>query len=80
LSAVEPQTEHPLTELFQHWRFTGGWTGRCFIVSLGVPPSNVLDKLTELIGPIVTYTAGTSEWRNTFIPPACLRAEPVGHD
>jgi len=77
LSAVEHQSHSSLVDLFQNWRLTRGWTGRCFIVSAGEPSRGLLGKLGEIIGPVQVFIVGTPEWRNAFMPPMCLRAQEV---
>jgi uncharacterized protein (DUF58 family) len=75
LSAVEAQFDSPLADLFHNWRFTGAWSGRCFIITLGPPSPNIVARLSEVIGPVQVFVAGNTEWRNSFIPPSCLRLE-----
>jgi uncharacterized protein (DUF58 family) len=75
LSSVEPQFGSSLADLFNNWRFTGSWSGRCFIVTMSDIPSNLVSKLSEIIGPVQVYMIGTADWRNTFVAPECLRKE-----
>jgi len=77
LSAVECQHHSHLPDLFHNWRFPRSWSGRCFIITANEPSGNLAGKISEIIGPVQVYIAGTPEWRNSFIPPMCLRAQEV---
>ena len=81
LSEVEYQTTYSLPDLFNTWRFTGSWSGRCLVVGLSDPHTGVLKKLNEVIGPVQYFHVGTPEWRQLFIPPMYLReARGDAHD
>jgi hypothetical protein len=81
LSEVEFQTQYKVPDLFNSWRFTGSWSGRCLVVGLSDPHPGVLKKLSEVIGPVQYFHVGTPEWRSLFIPPMYLRtaAENPSH-
>jgi uncharacterized protein (DUF58 family) len=80
LSVVEPQYQYTLPEMFESWRFSGSWSGRCLLIGLGDPGSGMLSKLSEVIGPVQYFQAGSREWRTLFIPPAYLRARGQSED
>jgi uncharacterized protein (DUF58 family) len=75
LSAVESQFDSSLSDLFHNWRFTGSWSGRCFIIAQSPPSPQLVNRLGEVIGPVQVFIAGSSEWRSSFAPPSCLRDE-----
>jgi uncharacterized protein (DUF58 family) len=80
LSAVEAQFGSSLADLFHNWRFTGSWSGRCFIIALTPPSPYLITKLSEVIGPVQVFIAGSTEWRNVFAPPSSLKLEAVAGD
>ncbi len=80
LGSVMPQTTIQLSDLFRTWRFTGWWRGRCVVIGRQDPQANVLQKLSDTIGPVHFFTAGSADWRAMFIPPEYLRGQGAdGH-
>ncbi len=80
LSLVESQLDSALSDLFHNWRFTGSWSGRCYIIALVPPSPLIIARLSEVIGPVQVFIAGSPEWRNSFIAPSCLNPEGIAID
>jgi uncharacterized protein (DUF58 family) len=80
LSVVEPQYTFTLPEMFESWRFSGSWSGRCLLIGQGDPGSGIISKLSEVIGPVQYFQAGSREWKGIFVPPAYLRARGQSED
>jgi uncharacterized protein (DUF58 family) len=80
LSVIEPQHTFTLPEMFESWRFSGSWSGRCLLIGQGDAGSSIISKLSEVIGPVQYFQAGSREWRGIFVPPSYLRMRGQSED
>ncbi len=77
LSDVSLQKETSITDTVRTVKITNAWRGRCIIIATSEIPSSVINKLTDMIGPVRVFIPDSPDWKKTFSAPPNLKTEAI---